>query len=107
MFDYAEGFAAVTKWLAYNGVGHITEKRPRGFKWKHMHLCPPDFVGPMNHARGGLKTVLHRGIWDRAGTLLKDGPSDCICGKWDAVCGRYFAKLVVVKAYRKCTPDES
>lgn len=45
MFDYAEGFAEVTKWLAYNNAGHIKEKRPAGFKWKHMHLCPPDFVG--------------------------------------------------------------
>ena len=44
MFDYAEGFSAVTKWLVYNCVGHITENRPPGFKWKHMHLCPPDFV---------------------------------------------------------------
>jgi hypothetical protein len=45
MFDYAHGFAQVTKWMAYNIAGHITEKRPPGFKWKHMHLCPPNFVG--------------------------------------------------------------
>jgi hypothetical protein len=45
VFDYALGFTAVTKWLAYEFVGHITEKRPQGFKWKHMHLSPPDFVG--------------------------------------------------------------
>lgn len=44
MFDHAEGFLAVTKWLVYNCVGHITENRPPGFKWKHMHLSPPDFV---------------------------------------------------------------
>jgi hypothetical protein len=45
MFDHAEGFSAVTRWLAYNFGGHITEKRPVGIKYKHMHLCPPDFVG--------------------------------------------------------------
>jgi hypothetical protein len=45
LFDHAQGFARVTEWLAYNFGGHITEKRPQGFKWKHMHLSPPDFVG--------------------------------------------------------------
>lgn len=29
-FDEAEGFAAITKRLAYNNVGHITERRPEG-----------------------------------------------------------------------------
>jgi hypothetical protein len=45
MFDHAAGFAEVTKWLAYNHEGHITEKRPEGFKWHHVRLAPPDFVG--------------------------------------------------------------
>ena len=45
LFDHAQGFATVTKWLAYKFGGHITEKRPQGFKWKHVHLSPPDFVG--------------------------------------------------------------
>jgi len=44
-FDHAEAFAEVTKWLAYNCPGHITENRPFAIKFKHMHLCPPDFVG--------------------------------------------------------------
>jgi hypothetical protein len=47
MFDHAQGFAAVTKWLAYNTAGHITEKRPKFFKWQHLHLAPPDFVGEL------------------------------------------------------------
>jgi hypothetical protein len=54
MFDHAIGFAAITKWLAYNFAGHITENRPTGFKWKHMHLSPPDFVGksrPIPHMK--------------------------------------------------------
>jgi hypothetical protein len=45
VFDHAEGFAAVTRWLVYNATGHITESRPPGFKWKHVHLAPVDFVG--------------------------------------------------------------
>ncbi|KAL1610718.1 hypothetical protein SLS60_002388 [Paraconiothyrium brasiliense] len=99
MFDHAQGFSAVTKWLAYNFEGHITEKRPIGIKFKHMHLAPPDFVGPMNPARGSLKTVLHRGIWDKAGEVLKKGDKNCHCGKWASVCGRYFAELVKIDAY--------
>ncbi|KAJ4349332.1 uncharacterized protein N0V89_007946 [Didymosphaeria variabile] len=99
MFDHAQGFSAVTNWLAYNFDGHITEKRPIGIKFKHMHLAPPDFVGPMNHARGSLKTVLHRGIWDKAGEVLKKGEDKCRCGKWASVCGRYFAELVKIDAY--------
>lgn len=42
--DHAEGFAKVTVWLAHNHKGHITEDTPVKFKWKHMHLTPPDFV---------------------------------------------------------------
>ena len=48
MFDHAKGFAEVTKWLAYNFAGHITEKRPEGFRWKHIRLTPPDFVRTHN-----------------------------------------------------------
>ncbi|KAF1994875.1 hypothetical protein P154DRAFT_612660 [Amniculicola lignicola CBS 123094] len=43
--DLAEGFGEVTKWLAYNNGDHIREQRPPGFKWKHLHMSPPDFVG--------------------------------------------------------------
>jgi hypothetical protein len=45
IFDHAEGFAEVTKWLAYHSHGHIKEKRPDGFKFEHMHLAPLEFVG--------------------------------------------------------------
>jgi hypothetical protein len=44
-FDHAVGFAMITKWLAYNFDGHVTELKPVSVKWTHMHLCPPDFVG--------------------------------------------------------------
>jgi len=58
MFDHAVGFACITKWLAYNFKGHITEKRPPGFKWRHMHLCPPDFVGELDI----LFDIMHVGL---------------------------------------------
>jgi hypothetical protein len=37
-FDHAAGFAAATKFLAYNYVGHIVESRPQGVKYQHLHL---------------------------------------------------------------------
>ncbi|KAF2133803.1 hypothetical protein P153DRAFT_274428, partial [Dothidotthia symphoricarpi CBS 119687] len=99
MFDHASGFAEVTKWLAYNFAGHITEKRPKGFKWHHMRLAPPDFVGPMNHARGSLRTSIHRGIWSGIGSLLTRGPYVCKCDSWASTAGHYFAGLVNTTAY--------
>lgn len=53
----------------------------------------------MNHARGSLKTTLHKGIWESVGRILKEGPSKCECGHWDAVSGRYFAELVRLDVY--------
>ena len=44
-FDHIMGFARTTKYLAYNNEGHIRESKPKGFRWAHLHLCPPDFVG--------------------------------------------------------------
>jgi hypothetical protein len=37
-FDYAPGFACVTKYLANNATGHITEKRPTGIRYDHLRL---------------------------------------------------------------------
>lgn len=45
LFDHAVGFARVTKFLAYNHIGHIKERQPKGFKAKFLHLAPADFVG--------------------------------------------------------------
>jgi hypothetical protein len=55
-FDHVKGFAKCTEWLAYNYAGHISELRPVSFKWKHLHLCPPDFVRKYTHQA----TVLQR-----------------------------------------------
>lgn len=37
-FDYAPGFTFVTKQLVYRANGHITERRPNGFKHEHLHI---------------------------------------------------------------------
>jgi hypothetical protein len=46
LFDHAAAFARVTKWLAYNHIGHVKERPPKGFKGsKGLHLPPGQFVG--------------------------------------------------------------
>jgi hypothetical protein len=46
LFDHAPAFARVTKWLAYNHVGHVKERPPKGFKGPRcLHLPPGEFVG--------------------------------------------------------------
>jgi hypothetical protein len=53
----------------------------------------------MNHARGALKSCIHRGIWEKVGDLLTCGPRDCTCGHWAATAGHYFATLVKTGGY--------
>ncbi|KAF2184426.1 hypothetical protein K469DRAFT_688887 [Zopfia rhizophila CBS 207.26] len=38
-FDHAQGFARITRRLAYNSVGPIKEEKPVNIKFKHV--CPP------------------------------------------------------------------
>jgi hypothetical protein len=45
IFDHAVGFARVTKYLAFNNVGHFRDRQPKGIKVKLGHLAPYDFVG--------------------------------------------------------------
>jgi hypothetical protein len=52
LFKHAAAFARITKWLAYNHVGHVKERPPRGFNGsKSLHLPPGEFVGerPLCH----------------------------------------------------------
>lgn len=53
----------------------------------------------MNHARGSLKTCLHRGLWKRVGKLLQEGQNGEVCSHWAAQAGYYFAALVETGAY--------
>lgn len=46
IFDHAVGYARVTKYLAYEHVGHVKERPPKGFKGpKHLHINERMFVG--------------------------------------------------------------
>lgn len=81
-FDHAEAFMYVTHYLAYNGHGHITEKRPDGFHYDHLRLpqritrkfgsrivsmaAMTDINAcseQINAAKGRLKTVLHTALY--------------------------------------------
>lgn len=53
----------------------------------------------MNHARGSLRTSIHRGLWFKIGSLLSCGPCDCECNSWASTAGHYFAGLVNTSAY--------
>jgi hypothetical protein len=56
-------------------------------------------TGPMNHARGSLRTVIHRGIWEKIEHLLRRGYYACTCGDWARTAGHYFAALVLTDGY--------
>ena len=46
MFNHAIGYARVTKYLAYEHVGHVKERPPKGFKGpKHLHINERMFIG--------------------------------------------------------------
>lgn len=46
LFDHAVGYARVTKYLAYEHIGHVKERPPRGFNGgKHLHIGERQFVG--------------------------------------------------------------
>ncbi|OCL09932.1 hypothetical protein AOQ84DRAFT_290291 [Glonium stellatum] len=93
IFNHAHGFARVTKWLAYNFAGHITEHNPTVYP--HLHLAPHHFVGPMNASRGRLKTVLHSHLWADLGKLFRHHS----CGCWHRTTAEYQAQLVHIRVW--------
>ncbi|KAH7115908.1 hypothetical protein B0J11DRAFT_593578 [Dendryphion nanum] len=96
IFNYAPGFAEVTRWLVYNSQGQILEKVPGWFKQTRFHLAPKDFVGPMNLAHGRLRVILHQALCGQVNSILKDGDRKCKCQNWEKVCGRYIAALIKI-----------
>lgn len=135
MFNYAIGYARVTKYLAYEHVGHVKERPPKGFKGpKHLHIDERVFIGkslssfdpcfsfvyhpssickkrhkpgnveyqyqrigPLNHARGGVRNSLHKSLYSRVGRILRSDSSLCSC--WDATIGRYQLALTKCDAW--------
>ncbi|PSN72283.1 hypothetical protein BS50DRAFT_569809 [Corynespora cassiicola Philippines] len=55
--------------------------------------------GPMNHARGALKSSIQRWVWKKAEQVLKHGERECVCGYWPTAVGKYLAALVRTGAY--------
>jgi hypothetical protein len=46
LFDHAPAFARVTKWLAYNHIGDVKERPPKGFKGpRGLRFPPGEFIG--------------------------------------------------------------
>jgi hypothetical protein len=46
LLDHAPDFARVTKWVAYNHIGHVKERPPKGFRGQPgLQLPPGQFVG--------------------------------------------------------------
>jgi hypothetical protein len=56
-----------------------------------------DLTGPVNHARGGLKTTLHKSLYKKCGHLLRYSTSDCEC--WAPTVGHYFAALTKIECF--------
>jgi hypothetical protein len=53
VLDHAVGYAHVTKYLAYEHIGHAKERQPKGFKsGKHLHIGERQFVGECHYSSG-------------------------------------------------------
>ncbi|RAK97295.1 uncharacterized protein BO80DRAFT_364335 [Aspergillus ibericus CBS 121593] len=73
-FDTAEAFKEVTKKLVYASTGHIVESNPTNIG--QMHL-PPRVMQQLNAARGRLRNILHKGLFERIGEIVKHGNCSC------------------------------
>lgn len=71
-FDHAQGWAATTKYLAYNFKGHITEKKPPGYHHDHLRLTQ-HIIGALNGAKGRLRTILHRELYSPIAAIVEAG----------------------------------
>ncbi|MCJ1381297.1 hypothetical protein MMC17_004407 [Xylographa soralifera] len=67
IFDHAQGFAAATKHLAYNGRGHIEEENPTSIT--NFHL-PHRVIQQINAAKGRLRIILHIHLFTPIDALL-------------------------------------
>ncbi|KAM0721906.1 hypothetical protein Q7P37_002831 [Cladosporium fusiforme] len=94
VFDHAAGFADATKYLVYNFVGHITEKRPDGFFDVRFRL-DQRVIQQLNAARGRLRNILHLGCYEPGRVCLKS--SSCAYRKH--VLWNYFTALENTSAW--------
>jgi hypothetical protein len=116
-FDHAEGFAAITKHLAYNVCGHIEDQMPCGVDPMHRghHGIKNNRVigkaayriliststsltlslGSLNGARGSLRTKLHYRLYKPCLELL----GDTTCKIKEKVFYQYHKALVETTAW--------
>lgn len=76
-FDYATGFQYLTRHLAYNMGGHITESNPTRLRETHL---PPRVIQQLNAARGRLRNILHRDLFDATKNIMDS--SSCKCKEY-------------------------
>ncbi|KAK4692165.1 hypothetical protein P7C71_g4984, partial [Lecanoromycetidae sp. Uapishka_2] len=74
-FNHAKAFAEWTKYMAYHGVGHVTEMNPTKLYTYHL---PSRIIQQLNAAKGRLRTVLHRGLFEPCELLFS---ANCDCRK--------------------------
>ncbi|KAL8927226.1 MAG: hypothetical protein Q9208_002402 [Pyrenodesmia sp. 3 TL-2023] len=72
--NHATAFARVTKFLAYEDSGHVTESYPRD-DGTHLHL-PPRIIQQLNAAKGRLRNILNQHLLDVTKELFK---ANCRC----------------------------
>ncbi|MCJ1476578.1 hypothetical protein MMC13_005244 [Lambiella insularis] len=73
MFDHPIGFALSTKYLVYNGSGHLTEENPTQYRRLHLDSL---VIQQLNAAKGRLRIILHGGLFRPIDSLL-DARCEC------------------------------
>ncbi|KAL5361593.1 hypothetical protein BJX96DRAFT_166010 [Aspergillus floccosus] len=69
-FDHGARFQYLTKHLAYSKGGHITESNPTSLR--EMHL-PSRVIQQLNAARGHLRNILHRDLFEETKSMINYG----------------------------------
>ncbi|RDW92731.1 uncharacterized protein DSM5745_00053 [Aspergillus mulundensis] len=82
-FNYAEGFAKATKWLVYNSDCHILELIPDESASELQKLHLPQrviqlcVIEQLNAARGRLRNILHKDLFNSVASILGGRECDC------------------------------
>ncbi|KAH7035909.1 uncharacterized protein B0I36DRAFT_382523 [Microdochium trichocladiopsis] len=92
VFDESTAFLQVTKTLAYNFDGHITEARPTDVR-RDLHV-PANFIQQLNAAKGRLRNILHKELYLPIRKLLMAS-----CGHKEHMLFAYEKKLFASGAW--------
>ncbi|PWY78019.1 hypothetical protein BO94DRAFT_626620 [Aspergillus sclerotioniger CBS 115572] len=69
-FDCASACKEVMKTLVYTSTGHIAENNSTNIKQMHT---PPRVLQQLNAARGRLRNILHKGLFEKLGEIVAEG----------------------------------